>query len=58
MSDREYECCICHCKFHGWGNNPWPVKDGENDRCCDICNESKVIPARLAMMYNSKEVKK
>jgi len=29
------------------GNNAQPVEDG---RCCDACNWSKVIPARLARM--------
>lgn len=28
------------------GNNALPVKEG---RCCDLCNLSEVIPARLSM---------
>lgn len=40
-------CCICGKKFGGYGNNPWPVKqDGE---CCDDCNFTKVIPARIKL---------
>lgn len=40
-------CCICGRPFTGWGNNPWPIhEDGE---CCDMCNYSLVVPARIAM---------
>lgn len=38
-------CCICGKEFEGWGNDPWPIKlEGE---CCDDCNCTVVIPARL-----------
>lgn len=42
---KEWKCCICGKTYTGWGNNPWPVK--ENGRCCDWCNETEVIPARI-----------
>jgi hypothetical protein len=29
------------------GNNAWPVNDG---RCCNICNDSIVTPARIIQM--------
>lgn len=46
------KCCICGEKFTGWGNNPAPVKTlGE---CCDACNSSVVVPARLAQFFGSK----
>ena len=47
MDDTEEKiCCICGKKFTGWGNDPWPVKkEGE---CCDECNNSQVLAARLA----------
>ena len=45
------KCCICGSEFVGYGNNPWPVSENEEDRCCDICNSTHVIPARLAQMY-------
>lgn len=32
-------------------HNAWPLADG---RCCGICNDTKVIPARIAV-YTSKE---
>ena len=47
--EMEVHCCvICGVTFTGFGNNPDPVK--VKGRCCDDCNEMKVIPARLAQM--------
>lgn len=54
MTNQEYVCCICGEKFTGWGNNPYPVVDGINAKCCDRCNETKVLPARLAQMFGKK----
>lgn len=42
-------CCLCGQMFMGLGNNPWPLSDKEDDRCCNACNEVRVIPARLEM---------
>ena len=39
------KCCICKESCIGFGNNPDPVK--EKGRCCDVCNYTKVIPARI-----------
>ena len=55
MKDEVKVCCICGDKFKGWGNNPWPVK--EEGQCCDLCNDLKVIPARLRQMYLSTQRK-
>ena len=33
----------CGKEIIGFGNNPWPIKD-----CCDECNSTVVIQARLA----------
>jgi hypothetical protein len=52
------KCCICdgeidkHYTPEGkmyWdkGHNPAPVKTGEDDRCCDNCNATVVLTARL-----------
>jgi len=44
------KCCLCGKEIEvtsfGWkeGNNALPLKDG---RCCDLCNSTKVIPARI-----------
>lgn len=40
-------CSLCGVEFVGMGNNPEPLKDFE-ERCCDSCNWTKVIPARIA----------
>lgn len=45
MGYGEHICCICGCKFKGWGNNPSPVK--EHGVCCDTCNLSVVLSARI-----------
>ena len=50
----EKKCSICGRKFKEWGNDPWPVRTGKNDVCCDMCNATVVIPARLAGL-NAKE---
>ena len=31
-----------------WGNNPQPIINDASARCCDGCNFSVVIPARMA----------
>ena len=54
------DCSICKnpIKVVGtWdlGNDAWPVKDG---RCCDACDMSVVLTARINMMKDErKEVK-
>lgn len=45
-------CCICGETFHGYGNNPWPVK--EEGVCCNECNLSKVFPARWNLHFKPK----
>ena len=42
-------CCLCGRTIEGYGNNPFPLSENEDDRCCDNCNWTKVIPARIAM---------
>lgn len=48
MTNQEYVCCICGKKFTGWGNNPWPVVEDVNARCCDVCNNRVVLTARIS----------
>lgn len=38
------KCCICGEELTNFGNNASPIKDG---RCCDNCNKTFVIRARL-----------
>jgi len=46
-------CCLCDKEYTGYGNNPAPV--AEEGRCCDECNTTQVVPARLA--YVEREIK-
>ena len=41
-------CVLCKKMFSGWGNNPAPVK--LRGLCCDVCNTTKVIPARIKQL--------
>ena len=47
------KCCFCKQDIEvtefGWkyGHNPSPLMNGEDDRCCDSCNQNKVISFRL-----------
>lgn len=49
LTERRFTCCLCGSDWIGWGNNPDPLGD-VTDKCCDFCNQSKVIPARLRQM--------
>lgn len=44
---QKFKCCICGEEFEGYGNNPAPVVEDEDARCCDGCNLASVIPARF-----------
>ena len=48
-----YICVLCDAACIGYGNNPDPVNGlTYNDgRCCDDCNATRVIPARLAQFH-------
>ena len=50
------ECSICSNEIelnpmNGWseGHNAEPVNGG---RCCDLCNQSIVIPTRMVNMFS------
>lgn len=51
-------CSICNepitTGLSGWayGHNAEPINDG---RCCDVCNDTKVIPERVRRIRNMKE---
>lgn len=40
-------CLFCKGAVGPYGNNPAPF-GSEGDVCCDMCNMTKVVPARLA----------
>lgn len=46
--EEKQTCCLCGKEYTGWGNNAWPLADGQ---CCDDCNWEQVIPARIASAY-------
>ncbi len=46
------DCSLCDNTINGFGNNAQPLKD---DRCCDTCNTTKVIPARLSGIGKEKQ---
>lgn len=48
------KCCLCGKEFRGHGNNSLPLGKNASDRCCDVCNEVYVIPARLQQMFGRK----
>jgi hypothetical protein len=45
------KCCLCGDKIlYGFGHNPAPLQiKNDDERCCDNCNTTKVIPARIKM---------
>jgi hypothetical protein len=54
-------CCLCgepcepwHAPWHaepgGYGHNPDPLGE-EGERCCNTCNDTKVIPARIGLYF-------
>jgi len=50
------KCCICKKEIkkkgsQSRGSNAEPLKKG---KCCDNCNTTKVIPARLALIGGKK----
>lgn len=49
------KCCICGKRIVGYGNNPYPVVDDDEARCCDECNSKYVIVARLARLIESEK---
>jgi hypothetical protein len=55
MSEKkeDLKCCLCGNAIKTYGNNPAPLKTkSKDDVCCDECNLTKVIPARLGILNN------
>ena len=46
QNERQLRCCFCGEPLLGLGNNPEPLASAELG-CCDSCNMTRVIPARL-----------
>lgn len=55
-----YICCICGQEHEGYGNNPNGAVDSTKkllywnpeDRCCDDCNKTYVLPGRMYRFYH------
>jgi hypothetical protein len=58
-SANTFVCCICGRKTYGYGNNPYPLCDIDDyeSKCCDECNNTYVIPARIMKIYGGKNGK-
>lgn len=53
---RTVTCCFCGRVIPYWvSNNPAPLNKDPDARCCDMCNDLKVIPARLERLMNGGE---
>ena len=48
-------CCICGNRIEGFGNEPWPIVLEPGERCCDLCNITEVVPARLRQLREHKK---
>lgn len=46
---KKWRCCLCNKLTTGFGNNPEPLDLFEN-RCCDDCNRTQVVPYRLGQL--------
>lgn len=57
MSKKKRYCVICGKQFKQgeWGNNPEPIEPSSSGQCCDECNMSQVLPARLAALPKHQE---
>ena len=54
MKQEEKPCIICGGEIgEGWGNNPEPIKDYNEGRCCDTCNFTVVIPERIRLSFSA-----
>jgi hypothetical protein len=59
MAKKKVYCCFCGKELKDPiidGNNPSPLDNDPNHVCCAECNNAKVLPARIAMIYG-KEAK-
>lgn len=54
MKMNKYTCCLCGKTFLGYGNNPSPLNNEKGARCCDDCNDFRVVPARIEYMFSKK----
>lgn len=46
--NKKQKCVLCGKYFDEWGNNPYPITT--KGSCCNFCNDTKVLPARIDLM--------
>lgn len=50
----KFTCCICKKQItNEWGNNPYPVSN--KGKCCEYCNRTIVLPARIKNLMNNQK---
>lgn len=54
LTEDKETCVLCGKHIDGYGNNPAPLAD--EGKCCDECNSTKVIPARMKVLRDKKRV--
>ena len=42
------KCKICEETIFGHGHNAEPIANG---RCCDVCQDTKVLPTRMDLAF-------
>ena len=45
-------CTICRRDYDEYGHEAWPINGG---RCCNYCNDTVVIPARIRLAKKERE---
>lgn len=57
MSKKVRRCVICGVVLPKgeYGNNPEPIKPFSSGVCCNECNMSQVIPARLKSTHTKEQ---
>ncbi len=43
-----HKCSICGNFYQGFGHNAEPINNG---RCCEVCNDVKVVPTRITEFF-------
>lgn len=51
IRNSEKKCSICLMEYEGYGHNAAPINEG---RCCEQCNNSNVIPARVYEIFKER----
>ena len=54
LTEDKETCILCGKHIDGYGNNPAPLAD--EGKCCDECNKTKVIPARMEALRGKKRM--